>query len=118
MIPVTRVASGPNGHLDFPGVGQAFMIRRPAGEKGGKPTCRLAFAVTGRKSADADADAAQGPARNCGHRKINVIHRIPDETRNGDKARIGAGKNQNIDLPYAIPAIERNIGNGQKAAKG
>ena len=86
-IEVRKIWTTPelNGYLDFPHVGQAFVIERHAMEKkSGKRSCEIAYGITSRTPDEA------GPERllkiNRGHWCIeNSCHYILD--RNYDEAR-------------------------------
>ena len=80
-----------NGYLDFPHVGQAFLIERiVVNKKTGKSSCDLAYGITSRSPQQTD------PKRlldiNRGHWTIeNSCHYILDWNFDEDRCRIRAG---------------------------
>ena len=80
-----------NDYLDFPSVGQAFVIERHVTEKKtGKVTCDVAYGVT--SNATVQADAAGVLATNRGHWSIeNCCHYILDWNYDEDRSRISTG---------------------------
>jgi predicted transposase YbfD/YdcC len=84
-----------NDYLDFPHVGQAFVIERQAiDKKTGRETLkdeeRLAYGVTSRTSEEADAKAVL--TTNRGHWAIeNSCHHILDWNYDEDRVRIRTG---------------------------
>jgi len=80
-----------NGYLDFPHVGQAFVIERCVEhKKSGKKTIELAYGVTSLTTDK--ANAKQVLAVNRGHWCIeNKCHYILDETFDEDRSRIRTG---------------------------
>lgn len=84
-----------NGYLDFPHVGQAFVIERHAvdkksGRESLKDEEKIAFGVTSRKPEEADAEAVL--TTNRGHWAIeNSCHYILDWNYDEDRSRIRTG---------------------------
>ena len=80
-----------NTYLDFPHVKQAFMIKRESTEKKtGKYSCDIAFGITSRDKAQADAQLLL--AINRGHWVIeNSCHYILDWNYDEDRSRIRTG---------------------------
>ena len=80
-----------NDYLDFPHVGQAFVIERQfIDKKSGKSSCEIAYGITSRKIDEA------GPERlltiNRGHWAIeNSCHYIIDWNYDEDRSRIRTG---------------------------
>ncbi len=80
-----------NDYLDFPHVGQAFVIERHCVEKKtGESSCEVAYGITSRCAHDADAQ--QVLATNRGHWSIeNSCHYILDWNYDEDRGRIRTG---------------------------
>lgn len=80
-----------NGYLDFPHVGQAFAIERDTIEKKtGKRSHEIAYGITSRPQAQADARRVL--AVNRGHWSIeNCCHYILDWNYDEDRGRIRTG---------------------------
>lgn len=78
-----------NEYLDFPHVGQAFVIeRRSTKKKGGKTTCELAYGITSRRY----TDAKRVLKVNRDHWTIeNSCHYILDWNYDEDRSRIRTG---------------------------
>jgi predicted transposase YbfD/YdcC len=80
-----------NGYLNFPHVGQAFVIQRESTEKKtGKYSCEIAYGITSRASKHADPKRVL--ATNRGHWSIeNGCHYIVDWNFDEDRSRIRTG---------------------------
>jgi predicted transposase YbfD/YdcC len=80
-----------NGYLDFPYVGQAFVIKRESiNKKTGEHTCELAHGITSLTPEQADAKCVL--ATNRGHWAIeNSCHYILDWNFDEDRSRISTG---------------------------
>lgn len=80
-----------NDHLDFPHVGQAFVIERHATDKKtGKSSCEVAYGIVSRTPEQADAQRIL--ATNRGHWSIeNSCHYIIDWNFDEDRSRISKG---------------------------
>ncbi len=79
-----------NGYLDFPHVGQAFVIERhSANKKTGKPSLQISYGLTSRPAEQA------GPQRvlrvNRGHWAIESCHYMIDWNYDEDRSRIRTG---------------------------
>jgi predicted transposase YbfD/YdcC len=77
-----------NGYLDFPHVGQVFVIEREVTDKkSGKTTCETTYGITSRREAN--------PARllriNRGHWAIESCHYMIDWNYDEDRSRIRTG---------------------------
>jgi predicted transposase YbfD/YdcC len=81
-----------NDYLDFPHVGQAFMIHRHAiDKKSGDISSEIAYGITSRPAHQADAQALLGVNR--GHWTIeNSCHYIIDWNYDEDRSRIRTGR--------------------------
>ena len=80
-----------NDYLDFPYVGQAFVIERHAIEKkSGLRTCEIAYGITSRTAEQADPERILNVNR--GHWTIeNSCHYILDWNYDEDRSRIRTG---------------------------
>ena len=80
-----------NGYLDFPHVGQAFVIERQfINKKNGKSSCEVAYGVTSRTPDQADPQRVLKVNR--GHWTIeNSCHYILDWNYDEDRSRIRTG---------------------------
>jgi predicted transposase YbfD/YdcC len=80
-----------NGYLDFPHVGQAFLIERHSTEKKtGKDSCEIAYGITSRRPEQADPERVLNVNR--GHWTIeNSCHYIIDWNYDEDRGRIRTG---------------------------
>jgi predicted transposase YbfD/YdcC len=80
-----------NGYLDFPHVGQAFLIERHATEKkSGIRSCEIAYGITSRTAEQADPQRVLNVNR--GHWTIeNSCHYIIDWNYDEDRSRIRTG---------------------------
>ena len=80
-----------NDYLDFPYVGQAFVIKRHAIEKkSGLRTCEIAYGITSRTAEQADPERVLNVNR--GHWTIeNSCHYILDWNYDEDRSRIRTG---------------------------
>ena len=80
-----------NDYLNFPHVGQAFMIQREATyKKTGEYTCEIAYGITSRTAEQADPENVL--ATNRGHWTIeNECHYIIDWNYDEDRSRIRKG---------------------------
>jgi len=80
-----------NGYLDFPHVGQAFLIERHSTEKKtGKDSCEIAYGITSRTPEQADPERVLNVNR--GHWTIeNSCHYIIDWNYDEDRGRIRTG---------------------------
>ena len=80
-----------NDYLNFPHVGQAFMVQREVTyKKTGKDTCDIAYGITSRTSEEANPE--QVLATNRGHWTIeNECHYIIDWNYDEDRSRIRTG---------------------------
>ena len=80
-----------NDYLNFPHVGQAFMIQREATyKKTGEYTCEIAYGITSRTAEQADPESVL--ATNRGHWTIeNECHYIIDWNYDEDRSRIRKG---------------------------
>jgi len=85
------ITSALNGYLDFPHVGQAFAIERERIEKkSGKRSLEIAYGITSRPPAQADARHVLDTNR--GHWSIeNSCHYILDWNYDEDRCRIRTG---------------------------
>ena len=91
-----------NDYLDFPHVGQAFVIERHSiDKKTGKYSCEVAHGITSRPPEQADAQRVL--ATNRGHWSIeNCCHYIIDWNYDEDRSRIRTG-----DGPENITRLRR-----------
>jgi len=80
-----------NGYLDFPHVGQAFVIQREStNKKSGEDSCEIAYGITSKTPKQADAQCVL--ATNRGHWCIeNSCHYIIDWNYDEDRNRIRTG---------------------------
>jgi predicted transposase YbfD/YdcC len=80
-----------NSYLDFPHVGQAFVIERQSTDKKtGKRSCEIAYGVTSRTPEQADPERVLNVNR--GHWTIeNSCHYIIDWNYDEDRGRIRSG---------------------------
>ncbi|MFC1837031.1 ISAs1 family transposase, partial [Thermodesulfobacteriota bacterium] len=80
-----------NGYLNFPHVGQAFLIQREATDKKtGEYSCETAYGITSRPTEQADPQRVL--ATNRGHWAIeNSCHYIIDWNFDEDRGRIRSG---------------------------
>lgn len=80
-----------NNYLDFPHVGQAFVVERHCVEKKtGESSCEVAYGITSRYAHDADAQ--QVLTTNRGHWSIeNSCHYVIDWNYDEDRGRIRTG---------------------------
>jgi predicted transposase YbfD/YdcC len=80
-----------NAYLDFPHVGQAFVVQRESTDKkSGKYSCETAYGITSRTPQQADAQRVL--ATNRGHWSIeNSCHYIIDWNYDEDRSRIRTG---------------------------
>lgn len=80
-----------NNYLNFPHVGQAFLIQREVNyKKTGEYTCEIAYGITSRTSEEAKPE--QVLATNRGHWTIeNECHYIVDWNYDEDRSRIRTG---------------------------
>jgi predicted transposase YbfD/YdcC len=80
-----------NGYLNFPHVGQAFVIQREfTDKKTGKYSCEIAYGITSRTAEQADPKRVL--ATNRGHWCIeNSCHYIIDWNFHEDRSRISKG---------------------------
>jgi predicted transposase YbfD/YdcC len=80
-----------NDYLNFPHVGQAFVIERESIEKKtGQTSCEIAYGITSRTSEQADAQRVLNVNR--GHWSIeNSCHYILDWNYDEDRSRIRTG---------------------------
>jgi len=80
-----------NGYLNFPHVGQAFVIQREfTDKKTGKSSCDIAYGITSRSPEQADPQRVL--ATNRGHWSIeNSCHYIIDWNYHEDRSRIQTG---------------------------
>ena len=80
-----------NGYLDFPHVGQAFLIERHSTEKkSGIRSCEIAYGITSRTAQQADPQRLLNVNR--GHWTIeNSCHYIIDWNYDEDRSRIRTG---------------------------
>jgi hypothetical protein len=98
-----------NDYLDFPGVGQVFVIERPTLEKTtGKPSTETVYGVTSHTPAS--ADAARVLAFNRGHGSVeNGCHYLLDWNWNEDRCTLRTGygpENLTALRRFAIGAIK------------
>ena len=98
-----------NGYLDFPHVGQAFAIERETIEKKtGKRSHEIAYGITSRS--EAQADARRVLEVNRGHWSIeNSCHYILDWNYDEDRSRIRTGHGPENVTPlrrFAIGVIK------------
>ena len=83
-------SSALNAYLDFPHVGQVYLIERQAiDKKTGKPSRDIALGVTSRTSQQASPQ--QVLAVNRGHWAIESVHHIIDWNYDEDRSRIRTG---------------------------
>jgi predicted transposase YbfD/YdcC len=80
-----------NGYLNFPHVGQAFVIQRESTDKkSGQSSCEIAYGITSRTPEQADPQRVL--ATNRGHWSIeNCCHYIIDWNYDEDRSRIRTG---------------------------
>ena len=80
-----------NGYLNFPHVGQAFVIQREStNKKTGQYSCEIAYGITSRTPEQADPQRVL--ATNRGHWSIeNCCHYIIDWNYDEDRSRIRKG---------------------------
>jgi predicted transposase YbfD/YdcC len=80
-----------NGYLEFPHVGQPFLIDRYSTEKKtAKSSCKIAYGIIGRKAEQADPEGVLNVNR--GHWSIeNSCHYIIDWNYDEDRSRIRIG---------------------------
>jgi predicted transposase YbfD/YdcC len=80
-----------NAYLDFPHVGQAFMVQRETtNKKSGEYSCEIAYGITSRTPHQADPKRVL--ATNRGHWSIeNSCHYIIDWNYDEDRSRIRIG---------------------------
>jgi len=80
-----------NGYLNFPHVGQAFIVQREfTDKKTGKDSCEIAYGITSRTPEQADPQ--QVLTTNRGHWTIeNSCHYIIDWNFHEDRSRISKG---------------------------
>jgi predicted transposase YbfD/YdcC len=80
-----------NSYLNFPHVGQAFLIQRESTDKKtGEYSCEIAYGITSRTAEQADPQRVL--ATNRGHWSIeNSCHYIIDWNYNEDRSRIRTG---------------------------
>ena len=80
-----------NGYLNFPHVGQAFIVQRESTDKkSGEYSCEIAYGITSRTPEQADAQRVL--AVNRGHWSIeNSCHYIIDWNYDEDRSRICKG---------------------------
>jgi len=79
-----------NGHLDFPHVGQVFLIERETPhKKSGKSTREIALGMTSRSRQEASPQRVL--AVNRGHWIIESVHHIIDWNYDEDRSRICKG---------------------------
>lgn len=80
-----------NGYLDFPHVGQAFVIERHCiDKKTGKSSFEIAYGITSHSPKEADAQCVL--ATNRGHWSIeNSCHYVIDWNYDEDRSRISIG---------------------------
>ncbi|MBU0986586.1 MAG: ISAs1 family transposase [Proteobacteria bacterium] len=80
-----------NGYLNFPYVGQAFVVQREStNKKSGEYSCEIAYGITSRTPEQADAQRVL--ATNRGHWSIeNSCHYIIDWNYDEDRSRIRTG---------------------------
>ena len=79
-----------NGYLDFPHVGQAFLVQRAVTVKStGKRTVELAYGITSHTPDSADAERLL--AINRGHWSAEAVHHILDTAWDEDRCRIRTG---------------------------
>lgn len=100
-----------NDYLDFPGVGQAFLIERQVvRKKTGKISTELAYGITSH--APDTADAARVLALNRNHWAIeNGCHYVLDWNWDEDRCRIRTGygpENTTLLRRFAIGVIKAN----------
>ena len=110
-----------NGYLDFPHVGQAFLIERQCtNKKSGKPSLQVAYGLTSRPREQADPQRVLQVNR--GHWAIeNCCHYVLDWNYDEDRSRIRAGhgpENMTRLRRFAIGVIQsRCKGRGTVAQK-
>ena len=79
-----------NEHLNFPHLGQAFLVERTTiDKKTDKHSVELAFGITSHAPDSADARRLLEPDR--GHWTVEAVHNILDNAFDEDRARIRAG---------------------------
>jgi predicted transposase YbfD/YdcC len=85
------ITTGLNGYLNFPHLGQAFVIQRESTEKKtGEYSCEIAYGITSRRPEQADPQRVL--ATNRGHWCIeNSCHYILDWNYDEDRSRISTG---------------------------
>ena len=79
-----------NDHLNFPHVGQAFLVQRAVTVKStGKRTVELAYGITSHTPDSANAERLL--AMNRGHWSAEAVHHILDTAWDEDRCRIRTG---------------------------
>lgn len=79
-----------NDYLNFPHVGQAFMIERESiDKKSGKQRCERIYGITSKTTEQANAEQVLNDNR--GHWRIESIHYIIDWNYDEDRSRIRTG---------------------------
>ena len=86
-----RITAELNAYLDFPHVGQAFVIERHRVEKrSGEYSCEVAYGITSQTPSEADAQSVL--ATNRAHWGIeNSCHHVIDWNYDEDRSRIRTG---------------------------
>ena len=91
-IEIRRIwtTTGLNGYLDFPHVGQAFVIeRQPTEKKSGKHGSEVAYGIRSRRPHEADPERVLKTNR--GHWAIESCHYMLDWNYDEDRSRIRTG---------------------------
>ncbi len=79
-----------NDYLDFPQVGQVFLIEREVTQKkSGKTSCEVALGMTSRTPNDASPERVLALKR--GHWQIEAMHYLLDWNYDEDRCRIRSG---------------------------
>lgn len=108
-----------NGHLDFPHVGQVFLIQRECvNKKTGKQTCEIISGVTSRSPEE--ASPARVLAVNRQHWAIEALHYIIDWNYNEDRSRIRTGfgpENVTLLRRFAVGVLKSFQQRGQSIAE-
>ena len=85
-----RTTAALNDYLNFPHVGQAFLVQHAVTVKStGKRTVELAHGITGHTPDSANAERLL--AMNRGHWSAEAVHRILDTAWDEDRCRIRTG---------------------------
>lgn len=108
-----------NGYLDFPHVGQVFLIERACfNKKTGKQTCEVVTGLTSRSREE--ASPARVLAVNRRHWAIEALHYIIDWNYDEDRSRIRTGfgpENVTLLRRFAVGVLKSFQQKGQSIAE-